>query len=224
MPIRIDGLNPTALPSRDHAVPAMKDGQTVMLTVEQIVQRSEVEDVSGLLDVLAGKADTGDLDAKADASDTNIHVLAAKASAVDADEIRLADSAAEWAFKKISMANLWIWISGKVLSLFGANGTAPVFASRAWVNFNGAGTVSIRASGNVSSITDHGVGYYRVNFATALPDSNYAAVATAGHSVTGANTAHVHTDTAPAATGFDVVTVQGASAVDFQHCFAAVFR
>jgi hypothetical protein len=47
---------------------------------------------------------------------------------------------------------------------------------RAWVNFDGTGTASIRASGNVSSITDNGVGDYTVNFSTALADANYAPV------------------------------------------------
>ena len=45
---------------------------------------------------------------------------------------------------------------------------------RAWVNFNGTGTVAIRASFNVSSITDNGTGDYTVNFTTAMPDANYA--------------------------------------------------
>lgn len=45
--------------------------------------------------------------------------------------------------------------------------------ARAWVNFNGTGTVAIRASLNVSSITDNGVGDYTVNFTTAMPDANY---------------------------------------------------
>jgi hypothetical protein len=44
---------------------------------------------------------------------------------------------------------------------------------KAWVNFNGTGTVAIRASYNVSSITDNGVGNYTVNFTTALVDANY---------------------------------------------------
>jgi hypothetical protein len=46
------------------------------------------------------------------------------------------------------------------------------------VNFNGTGTPAIRASGNVSSITDISAGYYAVNFTTAMPDANYAAVVT----------------------------------------------
>ena len=44
---------------------------------------------------------------------------------------------------------------------------------RAWVNFNGTGTVAIRASFNVSSITDNGTGDYTVNLTTAMPDANY---------------------------------------------------
>ena len=44
----------------------------------------------------------------------------------------------------------------------------------AWVNFNGTGTVAIRASYNVASITDNGTGDYTVNFTTAMPDANYA--------------------------------------------------
>jgi hypothetical protein len=49
---------------------------------------------------------------------------------------------------------------------------------RAWVNFNGTGTVAIRASFNVSSITDNGTGDYTLNFTTAMPDANYAIVGT----------------------------------------------
>lgn len=48
------------------------------------------------------------------------------------------------------------------------------FTASAWVNFNGTGTVAIRAAGNVSSITDNGVGDYTVNFTTPMPDVNYS--------------------------------------------------
>ena len=54
-------------------------------------------------------------------------------------------------------------------------GTAPLYMCRAWVNFDGTGTVAIRASGNVSSITDNGTGDYTVNFTTAMVDANYCA-------------------------------------------------
>jgi hypothetical protein len=51
---------------------------------------------------------------------------------------------------------------------------------RAWVNFDGTGTVAIRASFNVSSITDNGTGLYTVNFTNAMPDANYAATVSMG--------------------------------------------
>jgi hypothetical protein len=51
-------------------------------------------------------------------------------------------------------------------------------SAKAWVNFNGTSTVAIRASYNVSSITDNGTGDYTVNFTNALPDANYAALVT----------------------------------------------
>lgn len=63
-----------------------------------------------------------------------------------------------------------------VKTALNATGTAPIYACRAWVNFNGTGTVAIRASGNVSSITDNGVGDYTVNFTTAMVDANYSCV------------------------------------------------
>ena len=62
-----------------------------------------------------------------------------------------------------------------------ASGTAPIYACRAWVNFDGtsgSGTgssdITIRGSGNVSSITDNGTGDYTVNFTTAMPDADYS--------------------------------------------------
>jgi len=53
-------------------------------------------------------------------------------------------------------------------------GGVGLYPARAWVNFNGTGTVAIRASGNVSSITDHGTGQYGANFSTNLSDGNYS--------------------------------------------------
>lgn len=64
--------------------------------------------------------------------------------------------------------------AGSASKLANDSGSAPSYACRAWVNFNGTGTVAIRASGNVSSITDNGVGDYTVNFTTAMPDTNFA--------------------------------------------------
>jgi len=60
------------------------------------------------------------------------------------------------------------------------SGTEVGTFCRAWVNFNGTGTVAIRASFNVSSITDNGTGDYTVNFTNALADANYSAVGSTG--------------------------------------------
>jgi hypothetical protein len=54
------------------------------------------------------------------------------------------------------------------------SGTEVGTLCRAWVNFNGTGTVAIRASFNVSSITDNGTGDYTINFTNAMPDANYS--------------------------------------------------
>ena len=63
--------------------------------------------------------------------------------------------------------------ASQITGALNATGSAPIYACRAWVNFNGTGTVAIRASGNVSSIADNGTGDYTVNFTTAMPDANY---------------------------------------------------
>jgi hypothetical protein len=71
----------------------------------------------------------------------------------------------------------------------GQSGSAPIFAARAWVNFDGttAGAnpapMTIRASGNVSSVTRNAAGDYTVNFTTAMVDDNYAVNITSGGSV-----------------------------------------
>ena len=70
--------------------------------------------------------------------------------------------------------------AARITDALNASGDAPIFACRAWVNFDGTGTVAIRASGNVSSITDNGTGDYTVNFTTAMPDADYVVTASTG--------------------------------------------
>ncbi len=65
-------------------------------------------------------------------------------------------------------------------------GSAPAFLCRAWVNFNGTGAIVIRASGNVSSITDNGTGDYTVNFTTSMPDANYSYSGNCNNAASGA--------------------------------------
>jgi len=85
------------------------------------------------------------------------------------------------AISKIETASLDTALNAPTATaLSTASGSAPSYSARAWVNFNGTGTVAIRGSGNVSSITDNGTGDYTVNFTTALSDANYSVAATAG--------------------------------------------
>ena len=93
---------------------------------------------------------------------------------VDADIVTLAASKLTGALPAISGASLTGLPEPAELST--ASGSAPSYSARAWVNFNGTGTVAIRDSGNVSSITDNGTGDYTVNFTTAMSDANYSAV------------------------------------------------
>jgi hypothetical protein len=76
----------------------------------------------------------------------------------------------------LSFGTVSSYTDSDALDLFNVSGSAPVFACRAWVNFNGTGTVAIRESGNVSSITDNGTGNYTINFTTAMSDANYTVV------------------------------------------------
>ena len=107
-------------------------------------------------------------------------------------------------------------------------GSAPSYTCRAWVNFNGTGTVAIRASGNVSSITDNGVGQYSINFATAMPDASYAIACTAGYNLgVTANTAiNQNTDASPTTTAFRVGVRNPSSGSDYDvsYVHASVFR
>lgn len=82
---------------------------------------------------------------------------------------------------------------------------------KAWVNFNGTGTVSIRDSHNVSSITDNGVGDFTVNFATALQNANYSFSYTVGGS---ANLANMSSGaaTAPTTTALRITSMSAAGA------------
>lgn len=62
----------------------------------------------------------------------------------------------------------------------GYGSVATAYGCRAWVNFNGTGTVAIRASGNVSSITDLGIGVYEVNMTVGMPDTSYSGIGSNG--------------------------------------------
>jgi hypothetical protein len=104
------------------------------------------------------------------------------------------------------------------------SGTAPIYPCRAWVNFNGTGTVAIRASGNVSSITDNGTGDYTVNFTTAMPDVNYSPVGI-GSNATGDGLCMVQSTTAPTTSAWRTsCKPYGGGIIDPTYAYIAVFR
>jgi hypothetical protein len=106
---------------------------------------------------------------------------------------------------------------------------ATVGVCRAWVNFNGTSTVAIRASFNVTSITDNGTGNYTVNFTTAMTDTNYSAVGTCGSPAAahGIVTFFAGTGTVTGTGGvqFATVTANGSSTqFDYVLVCLAIFR
>lgn len=110
-----------------------------------------------------------------------------------------------------------------------ASGSAPSYSARAWVNFNGTGTVAIRASGNVSSITDNGVGDYTLNFATAIADANYSLSGiyswVNGVSAGGALTIRNESGYVPTTTTCRLICQgQNATNYDRDYVYAAIFR
>ena len=98
-------------------------------------------------------------------------------------------------------------------------------ACKAWVNFNGTGTVAIRAGYNVSSITDNGAGDYTVNFTTAMPDANYApAIATQRNGINSAVWGSVKYDSTMATSNVRIATVDVTpTPTDPQGVFVTIF-
>lgn len=108
-----------------------------------------------------------------------------------------------------------------------------VYTAKAWVNFNGTGTVAIRASGNVSSITDNGTGDYTVNMTNALADANYSVSGATsmifGANYNGALAINTNNSTAaevtPTTSAFRVATRNSAGTqADIAYVNVAVFR
>ena len=116
------------------------------------------------------------------------------------------------------------YTNSDALSLFNASGSAPVYACRAWVNFNGTGTVAINGNGNVSSITDNGVGDYTVNFTTAMSDTNYSVVATKQNTATNVSSGIAEITANRATSSVRITTFENANSTDSNNVSVAVFR
>lgn len=116
----------------------------------------------------------------------------------------------------------------------GGSTLLPQFACRAWVNFNGTGTVAIRGSGNVTSITDNNTGDYTVNFTTNMPDANYAwslsghrgdtAGFNAGFITAYATASNGYTSATTSALRITTYTSASTGALDWPAVVVAVFR
>ena len=106
----------------------------------------------------------------------------------------------------------------------GYGSVATAYGCRAWVNFNGTGTVAIRASGNVSSITDGGTGTYTINFTNAMPDANYSVGQATGDGTTAGKFIFGFTAT-PTTTPYKILTTTfpGVDA-DISYISVAFFR
>ena len=100
-------------------------------------------------------------------------------------------------------------------------------SAKAWVNFNGTGTVAIRASYNVSSITDNGTGDYTVNFTNAFADANYCSVFGGTNATSGTGRDQnigVKNNTAPTTSALRIVVFEpNTGTVDPLYCNVAIF-
>jgi len=113
-------------------------------------------------------------------------------------------------------------VAGDLAFNSGYGSVAIAYGCRAWVNFNGTGTVAIRASGNVSSITDNGTGDYTVNFTTAMVDASYSTQLNGGFNDLASYNRHVEIYGTPTAAAVRCFVQPGAADMEIMTC--AVFR
>jgi hypothetical protein len=107
-------------------------------------------------------------------SNTGTQLIAANGKISGASVIASSIPTAAIADASITNAKLSLSANdSNIKTALNASGSAGIYACRAFVQFDGTGVVAMRASGNVSSITDNGVGDYTVNFTSAMPDANY---------------------------------------------------
>ena len=120
----------------------------------------EVSGTGAVMRVSTNHSTSGTLDLSADATAAQI-------------KVSWYNSAVPLVFKSGNTEQMRLDTSGSLQFNSGYGSVATAYGCRAWVNFNGTGTPAIRASGNISSISDNGTGAYSVNFTTLMPDANY---------------------------------------------------
>lgn len=106
------------------------------------------------------------------------------------------------------------------------NGTQVGTLCRAWVNFNGVTTATIRASFNVSSVTRNGTGDYTVNFTNAMPDANYSALAVGNYTLSagGSVIATPKSGTTPTTSAIQIFAEVNGSIADLSYVNVSIFR
>jgi len=132
--------------------------------------------------------------------------------------------------------------AGEIKKALNADNSPPIFACRAWVNFDGTrneadtgastngNNVKIRANGNVASVRKDTTGNYTITLSTAMPDANYAVVAMVWNQGRAtANQAMIYersTDIERTTSSFRISAVSGNNAVysDFEGGYVAIFR
>ena len=158
---------------------ALTNGDIVKSTIDGNTNDPNSDMSVWSLDSLTPSKNLSDVPNKA-AARINLGVY----SKAETDSIATTPSATETVAGKAKIATTAIAKAGtndtdiltakKLRDALNATGNALVYACRAWVNFNGVGVVSVMASGNISSVTDNGVGDYTLNFATSMPNANYS--------------------------------------------------
>ena len=142
------------------------------------------------------------------------------------DELRIGHYGAsqKLTFHTVNTERMQLDSSGNLKFNSGYGSVATAYGCRAWVNFNGTGTVAIRGGGSVSSITDTGTGNYNVNFTTAMPDSVYSVVGLTGDIDWGGK---IHT-TAISTTSASIRTLTASGSTsneaDSTYVYVSVFR
>ena len=186
-----DGQTPILanIPMNNFKFTGLSAGSSAGHSVEYAQFNTRVSAVESSVTALdTGKADSG---ANTDITSLNAPALGA-ATATTQSSTDNTTKVATTAHVKSALAAIYAsaaenaagTVEGKAVDPLGvrealnSTGSAPIYAARAWVNFNGNGVVAIRGSGNVSSITDNGTGDYTVNLTTAMSDTNYCGIAT----------------------------------------------
>ena len=150
-------------------------------------------------------------------SGATINVGTTVTSVVNANTITISSAAAN----SSTNTALTFYTQNKLLA---SHVSAPGLC-KAWVNFNGIGTVAIRGAFNVSSITDNGTGSFTINFTTAMPDVNYAITGGGGEGgTTGMGQRTPSIGTVSTSSVLIASINQDATYIDPVYCCISIFR